>query len=131
MSAVYRRQETATMDPEYEFVTPSQEFYCPVTKGVLLDPHQTRCCGKILLEEVIVRTQIEGGTCPVCMKAPLMTYPDQNLYRKVREQQIFCPNKKRGCDWVGKLATVGFHEKSCPRKNSLLQIDMTQLFQTL
>lgn len=130
LGAIYRHQETTSTDSEYEFVNPSQEFNCPVTKGVLLDPHQTLCCGNILSAEATTRIQGEGGACPLCNKESFKTYPDQNFRRRVSEQQVFCPNKNRGCVWKGELANVHSHENSCPRKNSPIQTHMAQLSQS-
>ena len=51
------------VDPslKIEFVKkPPDDIYSPVTFGVLLQPQQTRCCGKHLLKEVAVRIQPTG-----------------------------------------------------------------------
>ena len=119
------------MDPEYEFVAPSEKFYCPITKEVLLDPHQTRCCGNILSARATSQIQREEGGCPICKRAPLMTYPDQNFHRRVCEQQVFCPNRTRGCEWVGELANVGCHKKTCSRNSCLIQGETSKSSPTL
>ena len=118
-------------DLEYEFVTPSQDLYCPVTKGVLLDPHQTKCCGNILSAEAATKIQRKEGPCPICKEAPFMTYRDQNFGRKVRRMQVYCRNRVVGCEWVGELSTAGSHEETCPRKNSPKETYIPQPSQTL
>ena len=126
LCAARRHQGATSPDPEYEFVTPSEDFYCPVTKGLLLDPHQTRCCGNILSAEAVTRIQKDREPCPLCKRAPFETYPDQNVRRTVREQKVYCPNKMRGCDWVGELSSVGSHEETWQRKDSPKETDTAQ-----
>ena len=128
---VRRHQGATSPDLEYEFVTPSEDFYCPVTKDVLLDPHQTRCCGNILSAEAVTKIQEDGAACPICKKAPFETYSDQNFGRRVREQKVYCPNKIRGCDWVGELSSVGSHKETCQRKDSPKETDTAQPSQAL
>ena len=115
-------------DLEYEFVTPSEEFWCPVTSEVLLDPHQTRCCGTILSAKA---TKILGerGACRFCKSTPFETYPDKHFCRRINEQQVFCCNKDRGCQWVGELSAVRSHEETCPSKNRPKKVDIPQLSQ--
>ena len=122
---------TTSTDPEYELVTPSDKFKCPVTFGLLLDPHQTRCCGQEISAKAATRLQGEGKACPMCNTPNFTTYPDIRFRRKVHKQKVFCPNKKRGCEWMGELAALGSHEKSCPRKDSPIQADASQLSQAV
>ena len=50
---------------EYDFVEqPPEEFFCPVSFAVLLEPYQTQCCGNHLSQEAYQRLQ--GQPCPVC-----------------------------------------------------------------
>ena len=131
LGALCRHQGATRTDPEYELVVPSEEFYCPVTKEVLLDPHQTRCCGNTLSARATSQIQREEGGCPICKTAPLMTYPDQNFYRRVCEQQVFCPKRTKGCTWVGELANVVSHKKTCSRNDYPIQEDMSKSSPTL
>ena len=118
-------------DLEYEFVTPAQDSYCPITTGVLLDPHQTICCGNILSVEAATKIQKEEEPCPFCKKAPFTTYRDQNVGHKVRRMQVYCRNRVVGCEWVGELSTAGSHEETCPRKASPKENDTSQPSHTL
>ena len=127
LCTVHRCQTATSTCLDYEFVTPSDEFYCPVTKEVLLDPHQTRCCGNLLSAPAVSRIQ---KACPICKRAPFKTYPDQNAGRRVRGQKVFCLNKNRGCQWVGELSAFDSHEKTCLRKDSPIQANITKSPQT-
>ena len=126
---VFRHQVTTSTDQEYEFVNQSEGFYCPVTFELLLDPHQTMCCGQEISAEVATRLQKEGKACPLCNIPDFTSYPDMHFCRSIYMQKVFCPNKKRGCEWVGELSAIDSHEKSCPTKNNPTQTNMVQLSQ--
>ena len=131
LCAAYRYQGATSTDPEYEFVIqPNDEFYCPITKELLLDAHQTKCCGHILSAGATSRIQKEEGVCPVCKKAPLVTYPDKNFSRRVSGQYVFCSNKKRGCEWMGELSESHSHKKTCLRKEIPKETDREEPSQT-
>ena len=97
----------ATED-EYDFVEkPSRDFYYPVTFDLLREPHQMLCCGNHLSPEAV--TNLQGQPCPVCKEANLNTVPDKFFKRKVNELKVRCPNKSRGCEWVGELGSLDRH----------------------
>ena len=54
---------------DYDFVElterPSQDFFCPVSLELLLEPQLTSCCGHHLSLEVVTRLQREGKACPM------------------------------------------------------------------
>ena len=69
---------------DYPFVeAPSEEFYCPVTFGLLLEPHFTFCCGKHLSQEAATRIQREGEACPLCNAPNLSTVLNKHFQRQV------------------------------------------------
>ena len=106
-------------EQEYDFVErPSEDFFCPVTKDLLLQPHLTACCGHHLSDEAATRIQREGGACPMCKEKKLTTLPDKYFSRQVHELRVFCRHKERGCGWEGELSAWEHHVQSCPRKNS-------------
>ena len=100
----------ANVKGEYDFVEkPSEEFFCPVTYEVLLDPVQTNlCCGNHLSRAVAEQLQAEGKPCPLCKKTPLKTSEDLFFKRKVRQLKVSC-HKSAGCRWVGELGELDSH----------------------
>ena len=98
---------------EYDFVEkPSEEFFCPVTYEVLLDPVQANlCCGNHLSRAVADRLQAEGKPCPMCKAVPLKVVEDRFFKRKVRQLKVRCSNKSAGCEWVGELGELDNHLK--------------------
>ncbi|ETW92064.1 MAG: hypothetical protein ETSY1_45365 [Candidatus Entotheonella factor] len=55
------------MERDFDFVErPSQDFFCPVSLELLLEPQLTSCCGHHLSLEVTTRLHREGKACPMC-----------------------------------------------------------------
>ena len=98
---------------EYDFVErPSEEFFCPVTFQLLLDPVQTNsCCSNHLSRAAAQKLEAEGKPCPICKAAPLKTTDDRFFRKKVRQLKVQCSNKSGGCEWVGELGELDNHLK--------------------
>ena len=100
---------------EFDFVEPpAEDFFCPVTFELLLNPHQTTatCCGHHLSEKAVDRLQLEGKPCPMCKETELVTTSDKYFKRKACA--ICCPHKASGCEWVGEVGGSKQHINTCP-----------------
>ena len=96
---------------EYDFLEqPTDEYFCPVTFALLLEPYQTRCCGNHLSREAYQRLQ--GKRCPVCREENLTAVDDKYLKRKVMSLKVRCPHKAEGCKWQGELGNLEEHLNS-------------------
>ena len=103
-------------EKEYDFVEElSQDYLCPVTLELVLEPQQTACCGPHLSLEAATKLQQGGKPCPMCKEPNFTTIPDKFYKRKVNELKVRCPNKGSGCEWVGDLGSVDQHVNSCPK----------------
>ena len=101
-------------EEEYAFVErPSEDYFCPVTMGLLVQPHLTSCCGKHLSEESAIRIQGEGKPCPLCKSSEWATMLNKNFKREVYELGVYCRHKEEGCPWKGKLSELQSHLNSC------------------
>ena len=104
-------------DKEFDFVErPSQDFFCPVSLELLLEPQLTSCCGHHLSLEVANRLQKEGKACPVCNSESWSAMLDKYHGRRVREVRVRCWNKDSGCGWVGEVNGLGRHTLSCEKR---------------
>ena len=93
---------------DYDFIdNPPEDFYCPVTFDLLLEPHQTLCCGNHFSQAAV--TRLEGKPCPLCKKT-LNTMPDKFFQRTVKQLKACCANKSLGCEWVGELGSLDLHQ---------------------
>ena len=102
---------------DYNFVEqPSQDFFCPVTLELLLEPQLTSCCGHHLSLEASSRLRREGKACPLCSETGWSTMLDKFHRRKVHELRVRCPYRGSGCDWVGEVNSVERHAGCCPKR---------------
>ena len=120
--------QMASTEQEYHFVKQlSEDFLCPVTLDLMLQPHQTNCCGKHLSQEAATKIQGEGGACPLCKEPQLNTVLDKWFRRQVNELHVFCCHEDRGCGWQGELSNLEHHVQSCPMKTTQLMTDLLKL----
>ena len=102
---------------DYDFVEqPSQDFFCPVTLELLLEPQLTSCCGHHLSLEASSRLQGEGKACPLCNETGWSMMLDKFHRRRVHELRVRCPHSGSGCDWVGEVNSVERHAGCCPKR---------------
>ena len=107
---------------EFDFVEqPSEEFFCPVTFELLLDPHQTTCCGHHISWKAVSRLQREEKPCPLCNEPKLVTVPDKFFKRKANEILIQCPHKASGCEWTGEVGRLKEHIRTYPKRRWMCQ----------
>ena len=93
---------------DYDFVEkPSEDFFCPITFDLLIEPYLTPCCGNHLSPEAV--TNLQGQPCPVCKEPNLNPVHDKFFKRKVYELEVRCPNQSLGCEWVGELGDLDRH----------------------
>ena len=104
-------------EQDYDFVQdPPNDFYCTVSMELLLEPHQTGCCGHHLSRAVVERLKRERKPCPMCQNRDFPTHADLYLRRKVRELQVRCQYREGGCEWVGELGNRDAHQRTCPKQ---------------
>ncbi len=102
---------------EFDFVErPSEDFFCPVTFELLLNPHQTTCCGNHLSEKAVRRLQRDGKPCPMCKEPELSTVQDKFHRRRVSAVHVQCPHTPSGCEWVGEAGQADQHVNSCTKR---------------
>ena len=118
-------EKQAPIEEDYplKFVEqPSKDFFCPVTYGLLLQPHLTSCCGKHLSQEAATRIQREGEPCPLCKRPYWRTMKNKGFRRQVNELRVFCRHEDRGCGWQGELSDLERHVQSCPIRDQPLKL---------
>ena len=120
--------QVSSEDEDYPFVEqPSDDFFCPVTMGLLLHPHLTSCCGNHISEEAAARIMGEGGVCPLCKKKDWSTMLNKHFQRQVNSLRVFCRHEDRGCGWQGELGAFHHHVEICPMRDSLPMTELVKL----
>lgn len=108
--------EDVTFGQDYDFVEPPpRDFFCPVTLELLVDPHQTKCCGNHISVVAAAKLQNEAKPCPVCNEPNFETVPDKHYRRRVLELRVNCPHA--GCDWVGEVRGYKAHSEACLKRS--------------
>ena len=106
-----------SMDRDFDFVErPSQDFFCPVSLELLLEPQLTSCCGHHLSLEAATRLQREGKPCPMCNDEQWQYMLDKFHKRKVHVVRVRCWYKDNGCEWVGEVNELKRHADSCMKR---------------
>ena len=105
------------MESGYDFVTePTREQFCPYSGKLMLEPHQTDCCGKHLSAEIANGLVSKSEPCPLCLESPkevISTRLDKFFQRKL---QVYCRFHDQGCQWIGDLVEINNHTSSCEWK---------------
>ena len=88
---------------------------CPICQLLLRDPHQLKCCGKLICSPCLERALARGHeSCPLCRNSEVHSFPDNNHRRMVEGLRAYCRHRPRegehsGCEWVGELGEVEKH----------------------
>ena len=90
------------------------EVCCPITSEIMLDPHQTTCCGNNLSAQAVRKLLRDKKNCPFCKKktSEWSSVLDKKHQRFVRALRVRCPQKSDGCDWEGELNSLEQHLQS-------------------
>ena len=111
-------------EQEYHFVEePPDDFFCPVTYGLLLQPHLTKCCGNHLSWEANAWIKEKGGACPMCNAPHLKTMLNKHFQHQVNGLHVFCRHEDQGCGWQGELSELDRHVYSCSTSHAPVSWD--------
>ena len=103
-------KQLRSMERDFDYVErPSEDFFCPVSLELLLEPQLTSCCGHHLSLEAATRLQREGKACPLCNGEQWSAVLDKYHRRKVHEVRVRCWHTDNGCAWVGEVNAIFTH----------------------
>ena len=85
------------------------EIECPVCLDILTDPHQVTCCGHNFCGSCIERVRASNGSCPMCNEKEYQSFIDKKYSRIITGLEVYCSNKKKGCQWKGELKNMSTH----------------------
>ena len=105
--------EESSADPggyDYKFVDRIPDvFICNICYLPSRDPYLTVCCGHVFCSSCLNNGVTVIRVCPMCRSKKFTTFPNKQTDREVKNLRVLCPNKKKGCDWVGELRAVSDH----------------------
>ena len=85
------------------------EIECPVCLNILTDPYQVTCCGHNFCGSCIERVKASNGSCPMCKEKEYQSFIDKKCLRIINGLEVYCSNKKKGCQWKGELKNMSTH----------------------
>ena len=111
-------EKTISTDPggyDYQFVDAVPDmFICNICHLPSRDPYLTVCCGHLFCNSCLKNAFSVAiiKICPVCRSEECTTFLNKQADREVKNLHVRCPNKKKGCNWVGELRAVTGHIES-------------------
>jgi hypothetical protein len=98
--------------PEEIFVSRenAREFMCPINHGVYNDPYIDKE-GHSFCKKCIFRWFSMKKVCPIT-NLPIdedELKPNLDAKAKIDELDVYCVNKKKGCNWIGKRCDIMKH----------------------
>lgn len=90
----------------YEPLSTTTHYLCPITKQLMLEPHKTSCCNKHLSHAAIEQS---SDTCPICMSTSMDAKLDPIFRERAHALKISCPHKYEGCHWIGEIRHLKAH----------------------
>ena len=110
-------KQLRSMERDFDYVErPSEDFFCPVSLELLLEPQLTSCCGHHLSLEAATRLQREGKACPLCNGTQWSAMLDKYHRRRVHEVLVRCWHTDNGCAWVGEVNDLKRHADVCEKR---------------
>ena len=110
-------EQPRSMERDFDFVErPSEDFFCPVSLELLLEPQLTSCCGHHLSLEAATRLQREGKACPLCNGEQWSAMLDKYHRRKVHEVRVRCWHTDNRCAWAGEVNDLKRHADVCEKR---------------
>ncbi|XP_065887836.1 TNF receptor-associated factor 4-like [Dysidea avara] len=102
---------------EYQLVdTPLDTLVCKICQSPSREPYLSLCCGHTFCKSCLDGAKKVTATtdaCPICRNEEFVTVPNKQVDRAVKDLQVFCTNKEKGCEWQGELNGIIDHlEKS-------------------
>lgn len=98
---------------DYQFVdTVPDVFICNICYLPSRDPYLSVCCGHVFCNACLNNEFATIKVCPTCRNEEFTTFPNKQADREVKNFRVLCPNKKKGCEWIGELRAVSEHVES-------------------
>ena len=108
----------AQTDVSLEFVADWPEhLICLICQDPCINAKAIKPCGHTYCKHCITKEISESlktypsknPTCPKCRDEILETYSNTRKDNEVKKLLIYCPNKSKGCQWMGEVASLDEH----------------------
>ncbi len=86
-----------------------EDFYCKKCTLVARRLVYTSCCEETFCYTCIVDSKNQDKPCPVCGEEEFSMVEFKKYQNKVKQLQVYCNMKERGCVWSGTLDQLDSH----------------------
>ena len=93
---------------------------CKLCACVLVQPHLITCCGECACQHCFDRHFQAESTrgdrkrrCPFCREEVFRLIENSDLKRSINKLKVYCPYRRRGCLWSGRLQDGECHLNEC------------------
>ena len=112
---LFSRENDGGYDCEFVEQPPKAfQTECYVCLQILKEPCLISCCGTKFCCGCIERVKKIGKPCPLCSVPEFTSMRDGGLERSLKDLDVWCSYKKKGCGWKGKLRDVEGHLNKDP-----------------
>ena len=98
---------------DYSFVDkPHDRYICKICYLPSKEPYLSECCGHLFCKsclDSVKKAAAISNACPICCDKEFKTFRNKAIDREIRELQVFCANKEKGCEWQGELNDINNH----------------------
>lgn len=88
---------------------PKDHLKCKICHLIIREPHVEVNCGEQFCKGCIENVQKADEPCPICKASSFQIYPQNKSRKEIQGLQVYCINKKQGCDWQGALKNLEGH----------------------
>ena len=92
-----------------EAVPKELQVECSVCLHILRDPLMVDCCGYRFCKQCLEPLLSSSKKCPLCNCKISVAICDKLLQRVLKQREVYCTNKEKGCNWSGELSTLDNH----------------------
>ncbi len=86
-----------------------EDFYCKKCTLVARRLVYTSCCEETFCYTCIVDSKNQDKPCPVCGEGEFSMVEFKKYQNRVKQLQVYCNMKERGCVWSGTLDQLDLH----------------------
>lgn len=90
----------------------SPSFLCSLCNELMKFPCHVNCCQNCFCQECIGRIKQMERPCPNCEEKNFLVISDRTdseVKREIDSLKVYCPMRKNGCKWTGRLELLDDH----------------------
>ena len=121
------RSDLATRNVDFVKPMPEEiQIECSICLSILLEPHIVECCGNRFCKACIDGVVQCRQPCPLCKQRSFQKIPDKQLQRLLKQREVYCLLKDKGCKWTGEMNKLQEHLDLSKVQEGILKLRVAQ-----